>query len=317
MSILVTGSAGFIGSHVCERLLESGQTVVGLDNYDPYYSIEIKNKNTAVCTRHPNFQFVEGDIRDTALVERLFQEHTFSVVIHLAAKAGVRPSLLQPLEYVDVNLRGTTNLLEAAQKTGVKRFLFASSSSVYGNQDKVPFSETDDVGFPISPYAATKRSGELICHSYHHLYQMEIACLRFFTVYGPRQRPDLAIHKFTHLALENLEIPIYGDGKTRRDYTYIDDIVDGIQALVNTPQLDFQLFNLGNGHPVHLLDMVDALEHALDKKLELNFIDKQPGDVDQTHADVRKASAYFDYQPKVSLREGVKRFVEWYRKNPS
>ena len=315
MKILVTGSAGFIGSHTCERLLKEGHSLVGLDNYDPYYPIEAKQRNTQVLIEHSNFTFVEGDIRDSELVYPLFEEHRFDTVIHLAAKAGVRPSLEDPVGYVDVNLMGTQNLLEASRKSEVKRFLFASSSSVYGNQEKTPFSETDDVGFPISPYAATKRSGELLCHTHHHLYGLEIACLRFFTVYGPRQRPDLAIHKFTNLALHNEDIPIYGDGKTRRDYTFIGDIVDGIEALTQIPELGYEIVNIGNGNPVHLLDMVAALEHALGRKLSLNFIDKQPGDVEQTHADVSKANSLFGYKPKVSLNDGVEQFVNWFRNN--
>ncbi|MBK8555128.1 MAG: GDP-mannose 4,6-dehydratase [Lewinellaceae bacterium] len=313
MRVLVTGAAGFIGSQLCERLLQEGHTLLGLDNFDPFYDPIIKKDNIKNLLTQGDIQFVAGDIRDRELVQQIFTDFQPEVVVHLAAKAGVRPSIDSPEAYTAVNLGGTTTLLEAAHQTGVRRFLFASSSSVYGNQQKTPVSETDGVGFPISPYAATKRSGELLCHVYHHLYSMEIACLRFFTVYGPRQRPDLAIHKFTHLALHNKPIPIYGNGRTRRDYTYIDDILDGISGLLFMPELGYEIVNIGNGNPVHLLDMVEALEQVLNQKIKLEFTGMQAGDVEQTFADIRKANQLFGYQPKVSLAEGVAKFVAWYQ----
>lgn len=313
MKILVTGAAGFIGSHLVEHLLAAGHQVVGLDNFDPYYPATIKWANLKAALDHPAFQLVEADIRAATTVQDLFAQGDFNGVIHLAAKAGVRPSIEQTLDYVGVNVDGTAVLLEAARHHGVKRFLFASSSSVYGNQVKVPFAETDDVGFPISPYAATKRAGELLCHTYHHLFGLEIACMRFFTVYGPRQRPDLAIHKFTHLGLMQQPIQIYGDGSTRRDYTYVDDIVAGILALLLLPQLGFEIVNIGNGQPVDLLDMVAAVEKALGRPVEKQFTGMQPGDVDQTYADVRKAKQLCGYQPSTTLEQGVARFLAWYQ----
>ncbi|MCB0533147.1 MAG: GDP-mannose 4,6-dehydratase [Lewinellaceae bacterium] len=312
MTILITGGAGFIGSHLGEALLRDGHSVVALDNFDPFYDPAIKRANLALLEQWPAFQFVEGDIRDQAIFQHIFSKNKVDAVVHLAAKAGVRPSILQPAEYNDVNVNGTLQLLEAMVQAKVPRLLFASSSSVYGNQEKTPFSETDDVSHPISPYAATKRAGELLAYTYHHLYGLDIACLRLFTVYGPRQRPDLAIHKFAHLALENKPIPLYGDGQTRRDYTYVTDTVAGIRQVLDLPGVGYDIFNLGGGAPVTLLEMVEALETALGRKLEKQFLEKQPGDVDQTFADVSKAKAHFGYQPQVSLHAGVKYFADWF-----
>lgn len=312
MTILITGGAGFIGSHLGEALLRDGHSVLALDNFDPFYNAAIKRANLALLAQWPAFQFVEGDIRDKAVFEQIFSKNKVDAVVHLAAKAGVRPSILQPAEYNDVNINGTLQLLEAMVQAKVPRLLFASSSSVYGNQEKTPFSETDDVSQPISPYAATKRAGELLAYTYHHLYGLDIACLRLFTVYGPRQRPDLAIHKFAHLALENKPIPLFGDGQTRRDYTYVTDTVAGIRQVLDLPGVGYDIFNLGGGTPVTLLEMVEALERALGRTLEKQFLEKQPGDVDQTFADVSKAKARFGYAPKVSLQEGVQRFADWF-----
>jgi len=311
MTVLITGAAGFIGSHLAEKLLRDGHRVLGIDNFDPFYDTAIKRQNAEILASYQGFSLLEADIRDRAAVNSLMAQHP-NVVVHLAAKAGVRPSIEQPLEYVDVNLMGTTQLLDSMKEHGIKRMLFASSSSVYGNQVKVPFSESDDVGFPISPYAATKRSGELLCHAYHHLYAMDIACMRFFTVYGPRQRPDLAIRKFTDLAIRNQPIPLFGDGSSRRDYTFVDDITDGIRALLEKHLSGYGIFNLGCGSPVTLLEMVEAIEKALGRKIQIEWLPKQPGDVDQTHADVQKAFEAFGYEPKTDLETGVKRFVEWY-----
>lgn len=315
MTILVTGAAGFIGSHLCEALLADGHRVIGLDNFDPFYDPAVKLANLDEVLKLPAFQLVRGDIRDRQLLRQIFTRQPVDVVIHLAAKAGVRPSILQPAEYFDVNVNGTLQVLESMAEARVNRLVFISSSSVYGNQAKTPFSETDDVSHPISPYAASKRSGELLAYTYHHLYGMDAACLRLFTVYGPRQRPDLAIHKFAQLALENRPIPLYGDGKTRRDYTFVADVVRGIQQLLALPAWGYEIFNLGGGNPVSLLDMVRALEQALDRPLEVQFMPKQPGDVEQTFADTGKARAVFGYQPRVALKEGVALFTQWLKQH--
>jgi len=312
MTILVTGAAGFIGSHLSDALLNDGHRVIGLDNFDSFYDPAVKWDNLARALNQQAFKLVEGDIRDRQLLRQIFTQQPVDVVIHLAAKAGVRPSILQPAEYLDVNVNGTLQLLEAMAETRTNRLLFASSSSVYGNQAKTPFSESDDVSHPISAYAASKRAGELLAHTYHHLYGLDVACLRLFTVYGPRQRPDLAIHKFAQLALHNKPIPLYGDGKTRRDYSFVGDIVQGMRQLLELPAWGYEIFNMGGGKPVTLLDLVRALENALEQPLDIQFLQKQAGDVEQTFADVRKAFQHFGYQPKVNLAEGVKAFTEWF-----
>lgn len=314
MHYFVTGAAGFIGSHLCERLLAEGHQVVGLDNFDPFYDPAAKRANLALLLENEEFSFVEGDIRDGVLLDSIFQKNAPDAVLHFAAKAGIRPSLADPAGYFDVNVNGTLALLEAMRRGGAKRLLLASSSSVYGNQSKIPFTETDDVSRPISPYAASKTSGELLAHTWHHLYKLDVACVRLFTVYGPRQRPDLAIHKFAQLALAGQPIPLYGDGSTRRDYTFVSDIVAGVTGLLQRPRWGCEIFNLGNGSPVTLLDMVRALEKSLGKTLEINFLEKQPGDVEQTHADIGKATAFCGYAPKVSLEEGMEKFVAWFVK---
>ncbi|HRG67899.1 MAG TPA: GDP-mannose 4,6-dehydratase [Saprospiraceae bacterium] len=314
MNILVTGAIGFIGSHLCEQLLKQSHKVIGLDNMDPYYDIQKKQENLNLLESIAGFKFIYGDIRNPFLLNEILSSNQIQLVIHLAAKAGVRPSISNAPDYLDVNLNGLVNLLEACKNCRIKRFIFISSSSVYGNQQKLPFSETDDVSFPISPYAATKKSGELLCYTYHHLYKMEIACLRLFTVYGPRQRPDLAIHKFTQLAIEQQPIELYGDGSSIRDYTFVSDIVDGICGIAFHPELNYEIFNLGNGKPVKLIEMVEELQNALQTKIEIKFIEKQAGDVDQTHADIAKANVYFGYQPKVSFKQGVAEFVKWFKK---
>lgn len=317
MTILVTGGAGFIGSHLCESLLGDGHQVLALDNFDPFYATDIKRGNLVFLKKQPGFEFIEGDIRNPQLLNTIFSNNKVDAVIHLAAKAGVRPSISNPAEYYDVNVNGTLQLLEAMVEAQVPRFLFASSSSVYGNQEKTPFSEADEVSQPISPYAATKRAGELLAYTYHHLYGIDTACLRLFTVYGPRQRPDLAIHKFAHLALANKPIPLYGDGSTRRDYTFVSDTVRGFQQVLALPKVGYDIFNLGGGTPVTLLEMVKALEQALGRRLDIQFLEKQAGDVDQTFADVSKAKATFGYQPAVSLQEGVGKFVTWFESLPN
>lgn len=311
MNILVTGAAGFIGSHVCEHFIKLGHSVIGLDNFDSFYPIEFKAQNLEDLNKSTRFQFYEADIRDKKGLDDIFRDANIEVVIHLAAKAGVRPSIESIEEYYDVNVNGTVNLLESMRKNGVKKMLFASSSSIYGNNGKVPFSETDPVDNPISPYASTKKSGELLCHVYHHLYNFDITCLRFFTVFGPRQRPDLAIHKFTRLIEEEKPIPFYGDGSTSRDYTYIADIVDGINCAINHLK-GYQIFNLGESTVITLNQLVRTIENTLNKKAILNKQPMQPGDVNKTYADISRAKSEIGYNPKFDFETGIKEFVEWY-----
>lgn len=313
MKALVTGAAGFIGSGLCERLLSGGHRVVGLDNFDEFYSPEIKRANIAAALASSRFKMIEGDIRDRGCVEDTLAKKGVDIIVHLAAKAGVRPSLDDPVGYSDVNVNGTTVLLEGAKKYAVKKFVFGSSSSVYGNNSKVPFCETDDVDFPISPYGATKKAGELICHSYSHLYDIDVTCLRLFTVYGPRQRPDLAIHKFCKLIEAGRPIPVYGDGSMRRDFTYIDDIIDGVVRAMQHCE-GYEIYNLGRSQPIRLDELVSAIEKALGKKAIINRLPMQPGDVKQTYADITKARERLGYEPKTELQVGLEHFVEWLRK---
>jgi len=311
MKVLVTGAAGFIGSHLCDRLLASGWEVVGVDNFDDFYDPRIKRENVASCATQGHFRLLEADIRDKAAMEEAVAEDV-DVIVHLAARAGVRPSIEQPVLYADVNLNGTVVLLEMARKRHLKKFIFASSSSVYGNNKKVPFSEGDNVDYPISPYAATKKAGELICHSYHHLYDIGMTCLRFFTVYGPRQRPDLAIHKFARLIEDGKPIPIYGDGTMQRDFTYIDDIIDGVVAAIDKCG-GYEIYNLGESRPITVNDLVAQIEHALGKKATREHFPAQPGDVNQTYADVAKARRDLGYEPSTHIAAGLAQFVAWLR----
>lgn len=313
MQILVTGAAGFIGSHLCQRLLSDGHHVFGLDNFNPSYDPRIKRDNIAEFSEHENFNLIEGDIRDNGCVDNIFNSGTIDMIIHLAARAGVRPSIEDPLTYNDVNVRGTLVLLEAARRSGMKKFIFASTSSIYGNNKKVPFSETDNVDHPISPYAATKKSGELLCYTYHYLFKINMVCLRFFTVYGPRQRPDLAIHKFTRLIEAGKPIPVFGDGSMMRDHTYIGDIIDGIIGAMNACS-GYEIYNLGESRPVRLDELIKAIEKELGKKADIEHLPQQPGDVNITYADVNKAVNELGYAPKTPLEEGLKKFVEWFRK---
>jgi len=310
-SAVVTGAAGFIGSHVCEALLARGWQVVGLDSFDPFYDPAVKRDNVSGLLSDERFRLVEGDIRDADAVDGSLAGGA-DVIVHLAARAGVRPSIEQPLVYQDVNVAGTTLLLEAARRHGVGRFVFASSSSVYGNNRKVPFSESDNVDFPISPYAATKKAGELLCHTYHHLYGLSVTCLRFFTVYGARQRPDLAIHKFTRLIESGKPIPVFGDGSMMRDHTYIDDIVAGVLAAVDRCS-GYHIYNLGESRPVSLSDLIAAIETALGRKAVIERLPLQPGDVERTYADTSLAEAELGYRPATELAVGLERFVEWFR----
>ncbi|HEY1250983.1 MAG TPA: GDP-mannose 4,6-dehydratase [Thermoanaerobaculia bacterium] len=312
MRLLITGGAGFIGSHLADRRLARGDRVVVLDDFNDFYDPRLKRANVEAHLGSPAYRLVEGDIRDRGLVFRLFAEERFDAVIHLAARAGVRPSLHQPVLYEEVNCVATLHLLEAAVAHGGPRFLFASSSSVYGTNSKLPFAEEDPIARPISPYATTKRAGELHVYSVHHLHGLRAACLRFFTVYGPRQRPEMAIARFIRCLESDEPIPFFGDGSSRRDYTYIDDIADGVEAALQA-DLDFEILNLGSAHPVTLSELVAALEEATGRRARLARDGDQPGDVPVTFASVAKAERLLGYRPRVSLREGLRKSVEWYR----
>ncbi len=314
-SILVTGAAGFIGSHLCDALLKSGYAVVGVDNFDHFYSEAVKRENIANALSSPRFTLLEGDIRDESLYTKL-ERYPFAAVIHLAGRAGVRPSVEEPLQYVDSNIAGTVRLLEFVREFG-SSFIMGSSSSVYGNSCVAPFVEGDCGDEALSPYAATQRSCEVFCHTYHHLYGIDTAVLRFFTVYGPRQRPDLAIHKFTKLIDEGQSIPVFGDGSTRRDYTYVDDIVGGILKILDwvqqpSDEAKYEIFNLGESHTTTLADLIVSIEQALGKKAIIDRKPMQPGDVQQTYADISKAREMVGYNPQTLIAEGIPKFVEWY-----
>jgi UDP-glucuronate 4-epimerase len=311
MKVIVTGAAGFIGSHLCERLLGGGWTVVGVDDFNDFYDPQIKRRNIKTCLQNKRFRLVKVDIRDAVGINKIVSEGA-DIVVHLAARAGVRPSIAQPALYADVNINGTLTMLEAAKKNGIKKFVFASSSSVYGNNKKVPFSEEDNVDFPISPYAATKKAGELICHTYHHLYEISVTCLRYFTVYGPRQRPDLAIHKFACLIEQGKPIPVYGDGSMMRDFTYIDDIIDGTVAAINKCA-GYNIYNLGESRPIKVNDLIEEIEKTLGKKAVIEYLPLQPGDVERTYADVTKAGRDLGYSPNTAISDGLKWFAEWFR----
>ncbi|AZA91557.1 UDP-glucose 4-epimerase [Chryseobacterium nakagawai] len=337
MIYLVTGGSGFIGSHLVEQLLRNGHSVINIDNFDDFYSYQIKIKNTLESIDQiSDFEFSDKeadiqrlislsqsdqyslyyqDIRDKKGLESIFRNHSIDMVIHLAALAGVRPSIEKPLEYEEVNVRGTMNLWELCKDFNIKKFICASSSSVYGNNEKNPFAETDNVDYPISPYAATKKCGEILGHVYHNLYQIDMIHLRFFTVYGPRQRPDLAIHKFTKLISNGLEIPFYGDGTTARDYTYIDDIIDGITKSVlyleNNSNV-YEVLNLGENEVVTLTEMVATIEDALNMTANRKILPMQPGDVTKTNADIAKAKTLIGYKPDTDFQNGIKKFVEWF-----
>ena len=309
--IVVTGAAGFIGSHLCEALLARGDQVLGIDNFDSFYEPRVKMANIASCREHSAFEMHEGDIRDADFVTGVLA-HDVDVVVHLAARAGVRPSIEQPLLCQDINVHGTAVMLESAGLQGIRKFVFASSSSVYGNNEKVPFAESDNVDHPISPYAASKKAGELLAYTYAHLYDMSVTCLRFFTVYGPRQRPDLAIHKFTRLIDRGDPIPVFGDGSTMRDYTYIDDILDGVMRSIDKCA-GYRIYNLGESSPVSLSDLISAIETALGKKANINRLPMQAGDVNRTYADVSLAREELGYNPTTRIEDGLARFVRWYR----
>lgn len=345
MTYLITGGSGFIGSHLVEFLLKNGHSVINIDNFDDFYDYKIKIKNTLesvglsdnftfkftekeqdiqklesliVESQQPrtfNYRLYYQDIRDKKGLEKIFQDHQIDMVIHLAALAGVRPSIERPIEYAEVNILGSMNLWELCKDFGVKKFICASSSSVYGNNEKIPFEEKDNVDRPISPYAATKKCGEILGHTYHHLYGIDMIQLRFFTVYGPRQRPDLAIHKFTKIISNNGEIPFYGDGTTARDYTFIEDIIDGIVKSAQYLEKNtgvYEVVNLGENQVITLKEMLSTIEDSLGKKANLNKLPIQPGDVQKTNADITKAKSLVGYSPKTNFQNGIKKFMEWF-----
>jgi UDP-glucuronate 4-epimerase len=311
--VLVTGGAGFIGSHVAEKLLARDDEVVVLDNFNDFYDPAIKRAQVRRHGQDSNYRLFEADIRDQTALRNIFGENSFDCIVHLAARAGVRPSLAQPLLYVETNINGTMNLLELARAHSVKQFVFGSSSSVYGSNAKVPFSEADPIRQPISPYAATKAAGELLCHTYAHLYGMRCICLRFFTVYGPRQRPDLAIHKFARLMTDDQPIPVFGDGTTRRDYTYIDDIIAGVRAAIDYVQSDYEVINLGESRTVELRELISLIEKELGATSKIDRQPLQPGDVPQTFADIAKARQLLGYDPQTQIEDGIRKFVAWFR----
>lgn len=311
--ILVTGGAGFIGSHLVDILLSEGEwRVTVVDDFNDFYSPDIKRENIAEHLKNENYRLVEADIRDDAALAKLFAGTTFDVIVHLAARAGVRPSLEEPKLYTETNINGTVNLLELAREHGVGQFVFGSSSSVYGVNEKVPFAEDDPIFQPISPYAATKAAGELICHTYSHLYGIRCVCLRFFTVYGARQRPDLAIHKFSRLITDGKPITVFGDGSAQRDFTYVDDIIQGVRASIDYDKSIYEVFNLGESQTTRLSELIELIEKALGKKAVIDRQPDQPGDVPATFADVTKARRLLGYNPTTKIEEGIPKFVEWF-----
>ncbi|MHA1677502.1 MAG: SDR family NAD(P)-dependent oxidoreductase [Promethearchaeota archaeon] len=311
-TILVTGGAGFIGSHVCDRLLKDKKRVICIDNLNPYYSPQRKIKNIKHNFNNPNFKFIVLDITKKDQLEQVFQNNKIDKIIHLAARAGVRPSIEKPLWYKETNISGTVNLLELAKKYKIKNFVFGSSSSVYGKNKKVPFSETDNVDYPLSPYAASKKACELFCYTYSYLTDLNIACLRFFTVYGPRGRPDMAPYLFTKWIFEGKPIKRFGNGKTKRDYTYVSDIVDGVVSALNK-NFKFEIINLGNSNTVELNYFITVIEKLVGKRAKIKQYPPQKGDVPLTYADINKARNLLGYDPKISIEEGMRKFVEWYR----
>ena len=312
MNILITGGAGFIGSHLSEKIIGLGHKVICIDNFNDYYDPAIKEHNIKDIVNDKNFTLYRADILDRAAMKEIFSTHNIDMVIHLAARAGVRPSLSNAALYEKVNVEGTINLLENCRDKSITRFIFASSSSVYGGNKKTPFSETDKVDFPVSPYAATKKSGELICYTYHHLYDISVFAFRLFTVYGPRQRPEMAIHKFTEKIFNGVPIEVYGDGSSSRDYTYIDDIVSGIVASLSLVH-GYEIINLGNSYPIKLSDLVKLIENKAGRKAVIKYLDPQPGDVFTTYADIEKARKLIKYDPGISIEKGLEYFMDWYK----
>jgi len=314
-NILITGGAGFIGSHLVDRLLAEGEwQVTVVDDFNNFYQPEIKRANVVAHRSDERFGLIEADIRDRDALAKVFTAQSFDCVVHLAARAGVRPSLEQPELYAETNINGTLNLLQLAREYKVRQFVFGSSSSVYGINAKVPFSEDDPIRQPISPYAATKAAGELLCHTYTHLYGLRCVCLRFFTVYGARQRPDLAIHKFAKLISQGQPIPIFGDGTTRRDYTYVDDIIAGVRAAIDYDATEYEVFNLGESRTVELNELIALLEKELGQKAIIDRHPLQPGDVPQTFAYITKARKLLHYNPQTQIEDGIRQFVEWFER---
>ncbi len=317
--VIVTGGAGFIGSHLSERLLSLGKEVLAIDNFDDYYPEDIKRRNITSLLSKNGFRLSEGDIRNYDFVMDTFKSFSPDLVVHLAAKAGVRPSLEAPLLYQEVNILGTNIILEAMKKLGISNLLSASSSSVYGDCPNIPFSEDDPLAMPISPYGVTKKNGEELCYAYHKLYDLSILCFRFFTVYGPRQRPDMAIHKFSKLITNGSKIEVYDQGTGSRDYTYIDDIIDGLVGALNfvstNPSPFYEVVNLGESVPINLLKLIGLIEEGLGKKAQMIMMPRQPGDVIRTFADIQKARDLFGYSPSTSMKVGIAKFIEWFN-NP-
>ncbi len=312
MDIMVTGGAGFIGSHLCQRILSLGHNVICFDDFNDYYDPAVKEDNIRELADDSRFTLFRAGITDRKAVDEIFSSNNIDIVIHLAARAGVRPSLADAALYEKVNVGGTINLLDSCRDRGIKKFIFASSSSVYGGNMKMPFSETDRVDSPVSPYAATKKSGELICYTYHHLYDISVFAFRFFTVYGPRQRPEMAIHRFTRHIFEGRPIEVFGDGSTSRDYTYIDDIVNG---LINSLDLvcGYEVINLGNSYPVKLDRLIRMIQEASGRKADIRYTELQPGDVPATFADIEKARKLIKYKPGTTMEEGLGLFMDWYK----
>lgn len=313
MKVLVTGAAGFIGSSLTDRLLAEGASVTGFDCFNDFYPLDRKEKNLAAALKNSRFQLVRADLNESGALDAVFDQNRFDTVVHLAARAGVRPSLADPSAYCRDNISATVALLDAMRRHNVRKLVFASSSSVYGNRSETLFSEDLDVTRPISPYAATKSACEQLCYTWHRLYKMSIVMLRFFTVYGPRQRPDLAIAKFCRKILNREPIPVYGDGKTMRDYTFIDDILDGVAAAISYDQTPFEIVNLGGGQPIRLAEMIEIIEETLGIKAQIDRQPMQPGDVEKTAADIRKAQKLFGYRPRTAFREGIQKYAEWLR----
>lgn len=311
LQILVTGGAGFIGSNLADKLLINGHKIVVVDNFNDFYSPQIKEANVKINLDNPNYKLYRGDICDELLLEKVFAENEIDAVVHIAARAGVRASLENPLEYVRTNINGTVNILEKMKKYSIKKIVFASSSSVYGNCDAEKFSEDLKLTEPISPYAATKSACEQFLYTYSKLYDINAVILRLFTVYGPRQRPDLAIRKFIELIEKDEEIPVYGDGTTMRDYTYVDDIVSGFISALDYDKTPYEIINIGGGSPVTLSEMISTIEKVLGKKAKIKRLENQPGDVTKTISDIQKAKKMLGYTPQTSFEEGIKKFVEW------
>lgn len=314
MQVLITGGAGFIGSQLIELLLDQGNEVACVDNFDVFYDPAIKRSNIEKALKNDKYHLLEGDIRDKEFMLDCFNEYNFDTVVHLAARAGVRPSIEQPELYFDVNINGTLCLLEVMKEQKVSKLVFISSSSVYGNNPKVPFSEADNVDHPISPYAASKKSGELLCHTYHHLHDFDIFCLRLFTVYGPRQRPEMAIHYFANNILDEKEIKVFGNGSSKRDYTYIEDILAGISSAINKVK-GFEVINLGESQTIELSKLITLLENNLGKSAIIDRQPLQPGDVDLTYADIEKAKQLLDYDPNFLIEKGIEKFVNWLKQD--